>query len=351
MTEPQEKIDLRSDTVTQPGKGMRKAMAEAIVGDDVLGDDPTIKALEERVADILGKEAALFCPSGTMVNQIAISIQTRPGDEVICEEGAHLLYYESGAPGFLSGVMMAPIKGHNGMISAQQVKQRIKKGDIHYAWTRLVCLENTHNRAGGRLIPLESMANLSALCKQEGLFLHLDGARLWNASVASGIPLKSFAQHADTVGVCLSKALGAPIGSLLASTHENIALARRLRKRLGGGMRQVGILGAAGLYALDHNFERLAEDHANARLLADGLCVIDGIDLDPTSTETNIVLFHLNESAPMNAPELTEVLSHYGVLMLPFSERSIRAVTHMDVSAGQIKRAIEVVTSVLTGQN
>lgn len=347
MSEPEKLIDLRSDTVTQPDRKMREAMAKAKVGDDVFEGDPTIKILERKVADILGKEAALFCPSGTMVNQIAINIQTQPGDEIICEEGAHLLYYEVGSPAFLSSVMVRPIKGHNGMISAEQVRPLIRHSDIHQAWTKLICIENTHNRAGGRILPIDSIRLLGELCQERDLRMHLDGARLWNASVATGIPMKEYAQYADTINICLSKAMGAPIGSLLVSTYENIEKARRVRKRFGGGMRQVGILGAAGLYAIENNLSRLADDHANARLLADGLSKIEGLTIDTAGVETNIVLFNLNEELGMNANEFLEVISHYGLLMVPFGERTVRAVTHLNVTVDQVKKAVEIVRSIL----
>jgi threonine aldolase len=347
MDEQDRPIDLRSDTVTRPGPEMRRAMAEAEVGDDVFGDDPTVQKLERTVAEILGKEAALFCPSGTMVNQIAINIQTEPGTSILCEQDAHLLYYECGSPAALSGVLVLTIKGHNGTISAEQVRPRIRSGDIHQATTRLVCIENTHNRAGGRVVPLESMKLLWDLCRERGINVHLDGARLWNASVATGVPLRTFAQYSDTINVCLSKGLGAPAGSLLVSTQANIEKARWVRKRFGGGMRQVGILAAAGLYALEHHLDRLAEDHANARTLAEGLTGIDGLDIDPSATETNIVVFHLSESIGMNAVEFLEVLRHYGVLMVPFGERVVRAVTHLDVTAGDVGRAVEAVRTVM----
>lgn len=350
MMDTDKPIDLRSDTVTQPSPGMRRAMAEAEVGDDVFGDDPTIIRLEHKVAQILGKEAALFCPSGTMVNQIAINIQTQPGDEIVCEQGAHLLFYESGSPAFLSGVIVHPVKGHNGMITAEQVRPRIKRGNIHQAWTKLICIENTHNRGGGKILPLDSIKKLREMVLEHNLLLHLDGARLWNASIATGIPLKDYAQYADTINVCLSKGLGAPIGSLLVSTAENIGRARRLRKRLGGGMRQVGVLGAAGLYAIENNFDRLAEDHANARLLAEGLAAIDGLDVDTAGVHTNIVIFNLEKQVPLDAATFLEVLKHYGVLMVPFGERTVRAVTHLNVDAGQVGRAVQIVASLMAQQ-
>ncbi len=347
MMEMESTIDLRSDTVTQPSPEMREAIAKAKVGDDVFGDDPTIIELEEKVAAILGKEAALFCPSGTMVNQIAINIQTQPGDEILCEKGAHLLYYESGAPAFISNVIVCPIKGHNGVITSEQVRPLIKMDNIHQAPTTLVCAENTHNRGGGRVFPLESLKLLRELCLERGISTHLDGARLWNASVASGIPLKEYAKNADTLNVCLSKALGAPIGSLLVATRELVEKGRRVRKRLGGGMRQVGILGAAGLYAIENNIERLADDHANAGLLAHGLAKINGIKIDPAATETNIVIFNIESEINLLAFEFLEVLKHYGVLMVPFGERTIRAVTHMNVNTVEVEKAVEIISSIM----
>ena len=347
MTETNRTVDLRSDTVTKPSAEMRAAMAEAVVGDDVLGDDPTVIALEQKVASILGKEAALYCPSGTMVNQISIKVQTQPGDEIICEEYAHLYFYESGAPFFISNVSVTLLKGHNGMITAEQVRGKLKQNNIHQPETRLVCIENTHNRHGGRIMPLESIALMRELCNEKGLRMHLDGARLWNASVASGIPLKEYAKFADTVNVCLSKGMGAPVGSCLVSDRATIEKARKYRKMLGGGMRQSGILAAAGLYAIENNLARLAEDHANAALLARGLSEIPAIRLNPADVETNIVIFQLEESAAMSAPELCEVLKTYGVLMLPVSERGIRAVTHLDVDAAGCSRAVEVIGDLL----
>ena len=261
-------IDLRSDTVTRPTPGMRRAMAEAEVGDDVFGDDPTIKALEQRTADLMGKEAAVFVPSGTMANQIAVGVHTRPGDEVLCGARSHVYVWEGGGMARLSGVTARTFEGDGGLMSLDDVRDAIRPDDPHYVRTRLVCLENTHNRAGGRVHPMESVAAIARWARGHNLLMHLDGARLMNAVVASGRPAREWAQHFDTVSICFSKGLGAPVGSALAGSGEAIRRARRLRKLFGGGMRQAGILAAAALYALEHHVDRLAEDHANARLLA-----------------------------------------------------------------------------------
>ena len=340
-------IDLRSDTVTRPSDEMRKAMAEAIVGDDVLGDDPTVKRLEERVADLLGKKAALFFPSGTMSNQTAIAVHTRPGDEIICEEDAHLFIYESAAPAAISHVLIRSIPGKRGVIYAEQIRKKIRPRGGYNPRTGLICLENTHNRAGGSVFPLAVMENIYRMAKSENIPVHLDGARLFNASVASRVPLARYAACADTVNVCLSKGLGAPIGSCLAGDKDTIAEARRVRKRLGGGMRQVGILAAAGLYALENNVNRLAEDHANARKLAEGLAEIKGLEVRPAEAETNIVVIRLS-GAPYSPPELSALLAEYGVLMLPLSESSLRAVTHMDVNAKDIDDAVAAFAKILS---
>jgi threonine aldolase len=343
------KIDLRSDTVTRPGPAMRQAIAEAEVGDDVFGDDPTVKKLEEKVAAMLGKEAALFFPSGTMSNQTAIQIQTSPGDEIICESTAHLYFYESGGPAFIAHVSLATIDGHNGVLTAPMIRKRIRPKDIHAPQTRLICLENTHNRAGGRIFPVETMKQVAELAAEAGLRIHLDGARLFNAAVARGIPATSWTQYADTVNVCMSKGLGAPVGSLLAGDAATIVKARQTRKRLGGGMRQVGILAAAALYALDHHVLRLAEDHANARRFAEGVADLPGIDLKPAEVDTNIVVVRLAENARFTAPELRALLAEYGVLLTPFGDMALRAVTHLDVNRDDIDDAIAVFTRLLKG--
>jgi len=335
-------IDLRSDTVTRPTPAMRRAMAEAEVGDDVLGDDPTVAALERRTAQILGKETAVYMPSGTMTNQVAVRTWTEPGDEIIIEAGAHTYFFESGGPAALSGVMCRLIQGERGLFTADQVRAVLRPANEHFPRTRLVCVENTHNRGGGTVWPIRQVAEVAAVAREAGLRVHLDGARLWNASVAAGVPEKDYAAHFDSVSVCFSKGLGAPVGSALAGTREFIARARRFRKMFGGGMRQAGIIAAGALYALEHHRERLAEDHANARRLAEGLAGLAGIEIDPATVETNIVVFLVTG---MPAPRLIERMGKVGVLMLARDSTSIRAVTNLDVTRAQIEETLEKVAA------
>ena len=335
-------IDLRSDTVTRPTPAMRRAMAEAEVGDDVLGDDPTVAALERRTAQILGKETAVYMPSGTMTNQVAVRTWTEPGDEIIIEAGAHTYFFESGGPAALSGVMCRLIQGERGLFTADQVRAVLRPANEHFPRTRLLCVENTHNRGGGTVWPIRQVAEVAAVAREAGLRVHLDGARLWNASVAAGVPEKDYAAHFDSVSVCFSKGLGAPVGSALAGTREFIARARRFRKMFGGGMRQAGIIAAGALYALEHHRERLAEDHANARRLAEGLAGLAGIEIDPATVETNIVVFLVKG---MPAPRLIERMGKVGVLMLARDSTSIRAVTNLDVTRAQIEETLEKVAA------
>ncbi|HEX9655100.1 MAG TPA: low-specificity L-threonine aldolase [bacterium] len=339
-------VDLRSDTVTKPSPAMRQAMLEAEVGDDVFGEDPTVNHLQEMLAELLGKEAALFVPSGTMGNEIAIKCHTRPGDEVICEYGCHVYNYESGAAPFLSGVQFRPIKGQRGVITAAQVEEAIQPLPDHFPRTSLITVENTHNSAGGTIFPLSELERLYALAKQRNLKLHLDGARIWNAAVASGVSVEDYARYCDSIAVCFSKGLGAPVGSAVAGSKKFIVEAHRLRKLLGGGMRQAGILAAAARYALQHNFDRLHEDHLNARFLAEELCTIPGIKLDLEAVQTNIVIFDIEESGT-SVQEILQKLKENGVLVVPFGSTRIRAVTHLDVNREEIKRAIRVVRGVL----
>lgn len=342
------RVDLRSDTVTRPSEGMRRAMAAAEVGDDVFGDDPTVNRLESRIAEMLGKKAALFFPSGTMSNQTAIAVLTRPGDEIICEVDAHCYVYEGGMPARFSGVSFCPIEGYHGALTAPMIRKRLRPTDIHQPKTALICLENTHNRAGGRIYPIETMKQVRELAQEHGIPIHLDGARLFNAAVARGLPVTAWTSLVDTVNVCMSKGLGAPIGSLLAGDADVIREARWIRKRLGGGMRQVGLVAAAALYALDHNLLRLAEDHANARRLASGLAALPGLEVKPAETDTNIVLIHLTEGCRFTAPELLALLAEFDVHLVAFGERTLRAVTHLDVNGQDIARAIEVFGRLLT---
>ncbi|MEI7835012.1 MAG: GntG family PLP-dependent aldolase [Planctomycetota bacterium] len=330
-------IDLRSDTVTRPSPAMREAMASALVGDDVLGDDPTVKQLEQRTAELLGKPAAVFVPSGTMANQIALRSHTEPGDEVILEAGSHIYFYEGGAPAALSGVMCRLIEGDRGLFRPEQLQAVLRPANEHFPRTKLLCLENTHNRGGGSIWPLDQTAAVTQLAREAGLICHLDGARLWNAAVASGLAESQYAAHFDSVSVCFSKGLGAPVGSCLAGTEAFVARARRFRKQFGGSMRQSGILAAAALYALDHHRAGLADDHANARLLADGLARLPGFAL-AARVETNMVYFR----TPRPAGQVVTALAAAGVAMMATGPDTLRAVTHLDVSQEDIATALEV---------
>lgn len=337
-------IDLRSDTVTRPTDLMRRAMAEAEVGDDVYGEDPTVKALERRVAELLGMEAALFVPSGTMANQIAIGTHCAPGDELICGETAHVYVWEGGAIARLWGATARTITGDLGLFSAGDLAGKIRPDDGHYTRTRLVCLENTHNRAGGRVHPLDEVARISAWARSHGLGMHLDGARLMNAVVASGVAAEVWGANFDTVSICFSKGLGAPVGSALAGTTETIRKAHRLRKVLGGGMRQAGVLAAAALHALDHHVERLADDHANAQILARAVEQTEGLTLESGPVETNLVWIAVHPSLG-TAPDLATRLRSDGVLLSALGPQVLRACTHLDVTESQVLVAANALRS------
>ncbi len=332
-------IDLRSDTVTRPSPAMRAAIAAAEVGDDVLGDDPTVQALQERMGGLLGQPAVLFMPSGSMANQVAIRAATEPGDEIIADFHTHSYNFESGAPAALSGCSMRLIHTPRGIFSAADVASAVRAADAHFPRSRLVIIENTNNRGGGSVWPSAAVAEVAAVAHEHGLRVHLDGARLLNACVASGASPTDYTRHVDSVSLCFSKGLGAPIGSILAGPTEFIARAHRFRKMFGGGMRQVGILAAAALYAIEHNVERLAEDHANARRLAEGISGLPGIRLDPAQVETNIVLFEVTEPF-RSAAELVDALRACGVWMFATGPWQARAVTHLDVTRAQIDAAI-----------
>ena len=333
-------IDLRSDTITQPTPAMREAMARAVVGDDVFGDDPTVLCLEARVAEILGTEAAVFTPSGTMANQLAIRAHTSPGDEILVDANAHIYYYESGAPAALAGVMCRCLPGVRGIFTAADVEAALRPPDPHFAPTQLVCVENTHNRGGGSVWPMEQLHAVATMARRHGLRLHLDGARLWNAAVATGIPERDYAAHFDSVSVCFSKGLGAPVGSALGGPREFIQRARRFRKMLGGGLRQAGIIAAGALHALEHHRARLAEDHAHARMLAEGLAQLPGLDIDPTTVETNIVRVRVR-TCP--AAILALELDQAGVRVLAMGPDTFRAVTNLMVTAADIPVAVEII--------
>lgn len=337
-------IDLRSDTVTKPTAAMREAIANAEVGDDVLGDDPTVKELEFETAALLGKDAGLYTASGTMANQLAIRSQTEPGDEILVEANAHIYYYEAGGPAALSGVMCRCIEGRRGVFAGADLEAALRPPDLHFARARLVCIENTHNRGGGKIWSLEQIQEVAEAARRHGLQLHLDGARLWNAAVATGIPEREYAAAFDTVSVCFSKGLGAPVGSLLAGPKQTIDRARRFRKMFGGGMRQAGVIAAGALYALRHHRARLAQDHDNARRLAAGLARVKGLEVNPDDVETNMVRFRVQV---MPARQLVEQLRTRGVLVLPVGPDTIRAVTNLMVSAEDIDVAAAAVSALL----
>ncbi|MDX2115606.1 MAG: GntG family PLP-dependent aldolase [Planctomycetota bacterium] len=334
----QPRIDLRSDTVTRPTAGMKRAMLEAPLGDDVLGDDPTVALLEERAAAVLGKQRACFVPSGTMANQIAIRCHTEPGDEIICHRDSHIIHYETGAPAVISGCMIAPAEGEAGLFDEQELERLVRPDNIHAARSRLLVIENTHNRGGGTVWPEAQTARLTARGRALGLRTHLDGARIWNASVASGLAPARLAQHFDSVSACFSKGLGAPVGSVVAGDEAFIAKARRVRKMLGGAMRQSGVLAAAALYALEHHVQRLAEDHAAAARLARSLASIDGLSVDPARVQTNIVYVDVGAGLGPAAAYCQRVAAQ-GVLVLPTGPARFRAVTHLDVTGAMIDDA------------
>lgn len=334
-------VDLRSDTVTRPSSAMRQAIASAEVGDDVLGDDPTVIRLQERCATLLGKEASLYVPSGSMANQVAIRAVCESGDEIILDDTTHSYNYEVGGPSALSGVSIRPLPGVRGVYTASQLEAAIRPIGAHFPNSRMAIIENTNNRGGGTIWPLEDVAAVRAVCQRRNLHLHLDGARLMNACVARGVKPTAFTQHVDSVSMCFSKGLGAPIGSIVAGSARFVERCHRFRKMFGGGMRQCGLLAAAALYALDHNVERLAEDHANARRLADEIAELPGIQLDPETIETNIVIFDV-EPQLGTGEQFAARLRERGVWMFATGPNRLRAVTHLDVSREQVERAIGV---------
>jgi threonine aldolase len=338
---PHSPADLRSDTVTRPTPEMRRAIADAIVGDDVFDDDPTVKRLEQLAAEITGKEEAIFVPSGTMANEVAILSHTQRGDEAVVEFDSHIYNYESAGPAVLSGVQLAPIRTDRGIFSISQIEEAIRPDDVHEPVTKLLCLENTHNRKGGVVYPIEAMRRTWDLARERGLKIHLDGARIFNAAVAAGTDVKAYCAPCDSLMFCLSKGLGAPIGSVLLGGARFMHLARRYRKLLGGGMRQVGIIAAAGIYALEHNIERLVEDHVRARRLAEGIAGIAALDVDLETVQTNIVVIDLKRSG-LGVNECVLLLEERGVLVVPFGRTTIRAVTHLDIDDEAVDKAISV---------
>lgn len=334
-------IDLRSDTVSRPSPAMRQAMAQAEVGDDVFGDDPTVIALEERAARLLGKEAALFVPSGTMANLLAVMTHTRPGDEILLGDQSHIFQYELGGAARIANVLTRPLpNGEDGSIDARTVAAAIRAENLHSPGTTLLCIENTHNRCGGAALPPAVMDSLAAVAREHRVAVHLDGARIFNAAAALGVPAARLARDCDTVSFCLSKGLGCPVGSLLCGTRELIERARRNRKMLGGGMRQVGILAAAGLYAIERNIDRLPEDHANARELARGLRQLG--PFRPNEPETNIVVVDVLEG---RTGEWLAAFERQGVLAVAFGPQRIRLVTHLNITHDDIDEALRRIGS------
>jgi threonine aldolase len=342
-------IDLRSDTVSKPTPDMRRIMAEAEVGDDVYGDDPSVLRLEQRTAEILGKEAAVYMPTGTMSNQVALRTHTEAGDEILADIAAHVWHYEGGAPAALSGLILRPLMGRHGIFTADDVHRAIRvphrfMPDTVTAPTKLVCAENTHNNGGGTIWPIDQIKDVAEAARSHGLATHLDGARLWHAAIATGVPESSYASPFDTVSVCFSKGLGAPLGSALAGSKELIARARRFKQVFGGGFRQAGIVAAGALYALENHRERLAEDHENAAKLARGLEDIHGIDIDTSLVQTNIVRFQVST---LKASELVERCHDKGLYMLPGGRDQVRAVTHIGVTRPMIDEALSIMRSIV----
>ncbi|MEO6709593.1 MAG: GntG family PLP-dependent aldolase [Planctomycetota bacterium] len=342
--------DFRSDTVTRPSPGMRAAMQDAELGDDVLDGDPTVRKLEERITRMLGKERALFVPSGTMANQVALGSWTRPGDEIIAERSCHIVTFEAGAAGYLHGLQSTTLESPRGTLEPEVLARVVRPKSVHCAKTALITLEQsfmgTGEEPGGRVIPLESLQRTAEFARKQGIPVHLDGARLFNAAVASGVDAAKYAACADSVSICLSKGLGAPVGSLIVGDTAFVERGRLVRKRLGGWMRQAGFLAAAGLYALENNVARLAQDHALARTLAKALHGLRGLSCPPESIETNMVMVQIDHPR-FDAASLMEALKPFGVLVLPMTTKSLRFVTHLDVGADDVARLEAAATKVL----
>lgn len=336
------KIDLRSDTATLPTEGMRKAMAAAELGDDVLGEDPTVNRLEERVADLLGKEAAMFVPSGTMSNQIAIRLHVRPGEEVICEASSHIYLYEGGGPAVLSGAMCQTVPTKRGILDADDLKGRVRPNNIHCPRTRLVSLENTHNKGNGAVLPIANVERIAAWTRENKLALHLDGARLWNAVVKTKVPFRDWAKHFDSVSLCFSKGMGCPVGSILVGSKDFITEGRRVRKVFGGAMRQAGVLASAALYALDHHIDRLADDHHHAAMIAQALEASPLFDVKAADVETNIIWIPLAKNAGP-AAAIAKTLAADGVVVGAYGEEMLRICTHLGVSRQDAQRVVDAI--------
>lgn len=343
-------IDLRSDTVTRPTPAMRDAMHRAEVGDDVIDVDPTLDALQKRIAALLGKESAIFMPSGTMTNQIALRVQCKPGDEFLCDSDCHIYNYEQGAFAQLSGLVAKTIPGTQGVLRLENLRGSVRPDNEHMVQTRLLCIENTHNRGSGKVQPQDEVVRICRWAHESGLKTHLDGARLFNAAVATGMSLKELADPFDSVSVCFSKGLGVPLGSCLAGTRDFVALARRARKLFGGGMRQVGIVAAAAMYALDNHIDRLAIDHQHAKQIADAIREFDFLQVMGGEPETNILIFHVSEDWGTAQQYATELLKH-GILAMPFSPYAVRMVTHLDVTPEQVLRVCESIRMIGKSRN
>ena len=338
------KVDLFSDTGTRPSAEMREFMARAEVGDEQLGEDPSVNRLNQLVAELLGKEAAIYLPSGLMANQISFAVHCRPGDEIIMDQTAHPIHYEGGAVAAISGASINPLAGVRGIFTAEQVREAIRTRDYHDPQSRVVSIEQTSNLGGGAVWPLETVKEVCQVARANQLKTHMDGARLLNAVAATGIPAREYAETFDSVWIDLSKGLGAPVGSVLAGSEQFIEQARYWKQRLGGAMRQAGIIAAGGIYALENNLERLSEDHHNARRFAEGIADLAQISLDPARVETNIVLFEVNS---MNGEELADRLLSRGIRLSIMGENLLRAVTHLDISSNDIDFAVAVIRDLL----
>ena len=337
-------IDLRSDTVTKPSKGMREAIANAKVGDDVFGDDPTVNLLQDRCAEITGKEKALYVTSGSLANQLAIKSHTNPGDEMICESEAHVFNYETAAPAVISNVQVMTIRGKNGVMYSSDIKDFVRSKEYYFPLTKLIWVENTHNRAGGVIQPIDSIQDVTSFAKENDIKTHLDGARIYNASIETGISVKEYASYFDSISFCFSKGLGAPVGSVICGSSEFIDKAHKWRKILGGGMRQAGIIAAAALYALENNTKRLKEDHEKAKFFAGELSKHNDVTIDLSTVQTNIVIFSIDG---VTKPEFINKLKQMGVLISSGSYNNYRAVFHLDVQMCEVQESVEIIKSLL----
>jgi len=338
--------DFRSDTFTKPSKVMRQVMCEAEVGDDVFGEDPTVNRLQDIIAELTGKESALFVSSGTQGNQVCLNAHTQPGSEVIAGRESHIFNYECGAPALLSGVQLFPIDDNRGWVTLEEVKNAVRHEDVHYPQTQMICLENTHNRAGGTIFPFEEIEKISQFAREKDCRIHLDGARLWNAVIETGISIKDYAKNFDSISLCFSKGLGAPVGSIVAGSKEFIKRVHYYRKVYGGGMRQVGILAAACIYALNNNFDLLKKDHERAKYFAEEISKIPGILIDLTTVQTNIAIFSV-DLPNFRVDDFLFKLKENGVLMLNIDHNRIRMVCHLDLEDEDIEKGITVIQKLL----